>query len=47
MRGSDDRTCSLFSYVGLAARVRTYHPVRVIRSILNESLSSLEREFAY
>ena len=46
MRGSDDRTGKLFSYVDLEARVRTDHPLRVIKSIVNEALSSLEREFA-
>jgi transposase len=46
VRGSDDRTGKLFSYVDLEARVRTDHPLRVIKSIVNEALSSLEREFA-
>jgi len=46
VRGSDDRTGELFSYVDLEARVRTDHPLRVIKSIVNEALSSLEREFA-
>jgi len=32
--------------VDLEARVRTDHPLRVIKSIVNEALSSLEREFA-
>ena len=39
MRGSDDRTGKLFSYVDLEARVRTDHPLRVIKSIVNEALS--------
>ena len=46
MRGSDDRTGKLFSYVDLEARVRTDHPLRVIKSIVNEALAALEREFA-
>ncbi len=46
MRGSDDRTGELFSYVDLEARVRTDHPLRVIRGIVNEALASLEREFS-
>ena len=46
MRGSDDRTGELFSYVDLEARVRTDHPLRMIRAIVNEALASLEREFA-
>ncbi len=31
MRGSDERSGSLFSYVDLEARVRVDHPLRVIR----------------
>ncbi len=46
MRGSDDRSGRLFSYVDLEARVRGDHPLRVIRVIVNEALTALEREFA-
>lgn len=46
MRGGDDRTGELFSYVDLEARVRRNHPLRAIRSIVSEALSALEREFA-
>jgi transposase len=46
MRGADDRTGELFSYVSLEARVRADHPLRAIRVIVNEALSALEREFA-
>ena len=46
MRGGDNRTGELFSYVDLEARVRRDHPVRAIRLIVNEALSALEREFA-
>jgi len=46
MRGGDDRTGSLFSYVDLEARVRGDHPLRTIRAIVNEALVALEREFA-
>lgn len=46
MRGSDDRTGELFSYVDLEARVRRDHPLRAIRAIVNEALMALEREFA-
>ena len=46
MRGGDDRSGELFSYVDLEARVRRDHPLRAIRSIVNEALSALEREFA-
>jgi len=46
MRGGDGRCGELFSYVDLEERVRADHPLRVIRSIVNEALSALEREFA-
>lgn len=46
MRGGDDRTGELFSYVDLEARVRRGHPLRAIRVIANEALSSLEQDFA-
>ena len=46
MRGDDNRTGKLFSYVDLEARVRRDHPLRAIRTIVNEALSALEREFA-
>ena len=46
MRGGDNRTGELFSYVDLEARVRRDHPLRAIRAMANEALSALEREFA-
>lgn len=46
MRGGDNRTGELFSYVDLEARVRRDHLLRAIRLIVNEALSALEREFA-
>jgi transposase len=46
MRGSDERSGSLFSYVDLEARVGGDHPLRVIREIANEALSALDGEFA-
>jgi transposase len=46
VRGGDDRAGELFSYVDLEARVRRDHPLRAIRTIVNEALSALEREFA-
>jgi transposase len=45
MRGLDDRTGALFSYVDLERRVRSDHPLRAIRTIVNEALCALEREF--
>jgi transposase len=46
MRGSDERSGSLFSYVDLEARVRGNHPLRAIREIANAALNDLSREFA-
>ena len=46
MRGGDNRTGELFSYVDLEARVRRDHPPRAIRTIVNEALAVLEHEFA-
>jgi transposase len=46
MRGSDERSGSLFSYVDLEARVRGDHPLRAIREIANAALNDLSQEFA-
>lgn len=46
MRGSDERTGSLFSYVDLEARVRRDHPLRPIREIVNAALADLSADFA-
>jgi transposase len=46
MRGSDERTGALFSYVDLEARVRTDHPLRPIRSIVNAALERLSADLA-
>lgn len=45
MRGSDERSGSLFSYVDLDARVRVDHPLRVIRDVANAALGDLSGEF--
>lgn len=46
MRGSDERTGSLFSYVDLEARVGSGHPLRTIRGIANAALSDLSPAFS-
>jgi hypothetical protein len=46
MRGVDERTGELFSYVDLERRVRADHPLRPIRAIVNDALAALEGEFA-
>ncbi len=45
MRGGDERTGSMFSYVDLEARVGKDHPLRTIRSLVNEALSALSPDF--
>ena len=45
MRGSDQQSGDLFSYVDIEARVPVRHPLRVIRTIVNEGLASLDAEF--
>lgn len=39
MRGGDERSGSLFSYVDMEARVSRDHPLRTIREIANAALS--------
>jgi transposase len=46
MRGSDERSGSLFSYVDLEARVRSDHPLRPIRDVANASLANLSAAFS-
>jgi transposase len=46
MRGDDGVCGSLFSYIDLDKRVRTDHPLRVIREVANTALRSLSSEFA-
>ena len=45
MRGEDRRSGSLFSYVDLEARVAADHPLRTIRTIVDDALSGLSGEF--
>ena len=46
MRGTDERSGELFSYVDLEPRVRADHPLRAIREIVNEALAALSGDFA-
>ena len=45
MRGTDEGSGSLFSYVDLWARIRARHPLRKIRQVVNDALASLDGEF--
>ena len=46
MRGGDERSGTLFSYVDLETRVRRDHPLRAIRAIVNEALAALQEELS-
>ena len=45
MRGSDDHSEGLFSYVSCEARVPAGHPLRAIRAIVDEALEVLSADF--
>jgi len=46
MRGSDERTGELFSYVDLEKRVPAKHPLRLVRGVVNEVLAALDSDFS-
>src|SRR5438046_1452206 len=46
MRGSDERSGELFSYVDLEKRVRADHPLRAIRVLTDSALEALSGDFA-
>ncbi|AOZ71134.1 transposase [Rhodobacter xanthinilyticus] len=45
MRGTDETSGSLFSYVDLEARIPARHPLRKIRQVVNDALASLDAGF--
>src|SRR3546814_2687512 len=45
MRGSDEGTGALCSYVDIEARISRDHPLRQIRQITNTALSALDGDF--
>jgi len=45
MRGTDETSGSLFSYVDLEERIPAHHPLRKIRQVVNDALASLDAEF--
>src|ERR1700733_10797643 len=46
MRGEDEGSGALFSYVDLEARVGQNHPLRTIRTIANDALARLAGDFS-
>lgn len=46
MRGPDQRSGTLFSYVDLEARVRPDHPLRTIRQLTDVALAALSGDFS-
>ena len=45
MRGTDETSGSLFSYIDLEDRIPVNHPLRKIRRAVNDALASLDAEF--
>ena len=45
MRGVDETSGSLFSYVDLEERIPARHPLRKIRHVVNDALASLDADF--
>ena len=45
MRGADHHSRALFSYVNLEERVLAAHPLRVIKTIVDDALTSLDGDF--
>ena len=45
MRGADERSGSLFSYIDLESRIPEEHPLRAIRVIVNGALAELDGAF--
>ena len=45
MRGSTEKSGTLFSYVDLESRIPEKHPLRTIRTIVNEALTALDGDF--
>ena len=45
MRGMDETSGSLFSYVDLEERIPPRHPLRKIRQVVNDALAGLDAEF--
>jgi hypothetical protein len=46
MRGTDETSGLLFSYVDLEDRIPARHPLRKIQQVVNDALASLDRDFS-
>src|SRR3546814_6878903 len=46
MRGEDRMTAQLFSYVNIEDRVAADHPLRQIRTLVNDALKALDADFS-
>jgi transposase len=46
MQGQDQKTGELLSYVDLEKRVPAEHPMRLVRSVVNEALAAPDRDFS-
>ena len=45
MRGSDRRSGELFSYVDIEERIRADHPLRTIKTIVDDALAAMSADF--
>ena len=45
MRGCDDLSGSLFSYIDLEKRIRQDHPLRTIRRLVDDALATMDHTF--
>ena len=46
MRGHDEQTTHMFSYLSPAQRVPADHPLRAVRALTDEALQTMSRRFA-
>ncbi len=46
MRGTDEDSGQLFSYIDIEERISKTHPLRVIRELLNQTLGLMNEEFS-
>lgn len=45
MRGTDEKSGSLFNYVDLEDRIPARHPLRKIRQVVNDAQANLDGDF--